>query len=798
MVAEVRPNTNVLGAPHADLEFRKLAEHIPTLCWIADADGYITWYNPKWYDYTGKTPSDMEGWGWQSVHDLRALPDVLEQWKAAISAAKPFEMVFTIRGADGVLRPFLTRINPAFDASGAVINWYGVNTDISLQVEAEDAAEQTEARFRMLADSMPQLVWSARPDGARDYHNARWYEYTGAPIGSSDGDAWAEMVHPEDRGAALADWARALAASEPFQSEYRLRRRSGDYRWVLAGGQPERDARGSVTRWYGACTDIEEIVQARMLMRRSHDELEALVRRRTGERNLLATLVERTDVMVMALDADYRILAINRANIDEFERVYGHRPKVGDNMLDLLAAQPEQRAAARDTWARAIAGEEYTVIETHGDPALARSDYEIKFRTLRNDAGERIGAFQFVTDITQRLKDQRTLAQAQEALLQAQKLEAMGELTGGVAHDFNNLLTPILGALDMLARRGVGGVREQRLIHGARESAERARTLVHRLLAFARRQPLQSAPLDVGGLVRGMADLVASAAGPTVAVTLDIADSVPPAKADPHQLEMAILNLGVNARDAMDGTGRLAISVTAESVEAGHPASLTPGTYVRICVSDTGKGMDEATRARAIEPFFSTKSSGQGTGLGLSMAHGLASQLGGGLTIDSQPGQGARVAIWLPRSVEPPSSGAGPRQTDAAGAHAGLVLLVDDETHIRDIGAEMLTELGFRVHEAVSPEAALAAVDAGLEPDILITDHLMPGMTGVELAYAVKARLPAARTLIISGFADVESLDPALPRLAKPFVQSELAAALAELRAAARGTEPGDPTSGRR
>jgi CheY-like chemotaxis protein len=231
---------------------------------------------------------------------------------------------------------------------------------------------------------------------------------------------------------------------------------------------------------------------------------------------------------------------------------------------------------------------------------------------------------------------------------------------------------------------------------------------------------------------------------------------------------MAILNLGVNARDAMDGTGRLAISVTAESVEAGHPASLTPGTYVRICVSDTGKGMDEATRARAIEPFFSTKSSGQGTGLGLSMAHGLASQLGGGLTIDSQPG------------------------------HAGLVLLVDDETHIRDIGAEMLTELGFRVHEAVSPEAALAAVDAGLEPDILITDHLMPGMTGVELAYAVKARLPAARTLIISGFADVESLDPALPRLAKPFVQSELAAALAELRAAARGTEPGDPTSGRR
>jgi PAS domain S-box-containing protein len=628
----------------------------------------------------------------------------------------------------------------------------------------------------VLADTMPQLVWSAKPDGGRDYHNARWYDYTGAPVGSTDGDAWIERVHPEDRDAALAAWTRALQASEPFQSEYRLRRRSGDYRWVLAGGQPERDPDGAVTRWYGACTDIEDIVQARLLMRRSHEELQALVEQRTGERNLMATLVERTDVMVMALDADYRILAINPANTDEFERIYGRRPKVGDNVLALLADQPEQQAASRAAWARAIAGEEFTIIQTRGDPGRAQSDYEIKFRTLRTDAGERIGAFQFV---------QRALAQAQDALLQAKKLEAMGQLTGGVAHDFNNLLTPILGALDMLERRGLGGEREQRLIHGARESAERARTLVHRLLAFARRQPLQSVPVDVGDLVRGMADLVASAVGPTVTVVFEVADPVPLATADRHQLEMAILNLGVNARDGMDGTGRLTISVTAESVDADHPTGLAPGPYVRICVSDTGKGMDEATRNRAIEPFFSTKGLGKGTGLGLSMAHGLASQLGGALTIDSQPGQGAAIAIWLPQSVEQLMSRAAARQTDLVRTQAGVVLLVDDEAHIRDIAAEMLTELGFRVHEAVSPEAALAAVDAGLEPDILITDHLMPGMTGVELAYAVQARRPAARALIISGFAEVETLDAALPRLAKPFVQSDLASALAQMRSSA-------------
>jgi CheY-like chemotaxis protein len=314
-------------------------------------------------------------------------------------------------------------------------------------------------------------------------------------------------------------------------------------------------------------------------------------------------------------------------------------------------------------------------------------------------------------------------------------------------------------------------------------------------LAFARRQPLQSAPVDVADLVRGMADLVASAAGPGVTVNLAIADTLPPAKADRHQLEMAILNLGVNARDAMDGAGRLTISVTAEWVEAGQASGLTPGSYVRICVSDTGKGMDEATRARAIEPFFSTKGLGQGTGLGLSMAHGLASQLGGALTIDSQPGHGAQIAIWLPQSFEPPASDDTPARQGATREAAGIVLLVDDEAHIRDIASEMLAELGFLVHEAVSPDAALAAVDAGLKPDLLITDHLMPGMTGVELAYAVQARHPDTRTLIISGFAEVEGLDAALPRLAKPFAQSDLVSALAELRLPVRAEEAAHRTS---
>ena len=210
---------------------------------------------------------------------------------------------------------------------------------------------------------------------------------------------------------------------------------------------------------------------------------------------------------------------------------------------------------------------------------------------------------------------------AEEALRQAQKMEAMGQLTGGVAHDFNNLLTPIVGALDMLRRKGLGGNREQRLIDGAAQSAERAKTLVQRLLAFARRQPLQPVAVDVAKLVIGMADLIRSTSGPQIRVVVEVQDDLAPAKADPNQLEMALLNLSVNARDAMPDGGTLRISAGEEQVGFGHTSKLEPGRYIRLSVADTGLGMDETTLARAVEPFFSTKGVGKGTGLGLSMVH---------------------------------------------------------------------------------------------------------------------------------------------------------------------------------
>ncbi|MDZ7281322.1 response regulator [Sphingomonas sanguinis] len=373
------------------------------------------------------------------------------------------------------------------------------------------------------------------------------------------------------------------------------------------------------------------------------------------------------------------------------------------------------------------------------------------------------------------------LALAQDSLRQSQKMEAMGQLTGGVAHDFNNLLTPIVGSLDMLQRKGLGSEREQRLIAGAAQSAERARTLVQRLLAFARRQPLQAVSVDVAALVTGMGDLVESTTGPQIRVAVEVAEDLPPAKADPNQLEMALLNLSVNARDAMPDGGTLRITATTEHVTAGHSSRLADGTYVRLCVADTGTGMDEETLARAIEPFFSTKGIGKGTGLGLSSVHGLASQLGGGLTLQSRLGAGTNVELWLPVSAKEVEQASATRRHDEDIADRGVALLVDDEELVRMSTADMLSDLGFNVVEAGSAEEAVQILGKGQTVDVLVTDHLMPGMTGTELARQVQQTRPGLPVLLVSGYAELEGVDADRPRLTKPFRKDELAAILLSL-----------------
>jgi signal transduction histidine kinase/CheY-like chemotaxis protein len=394
----------------------------------------------------------------------------------------------------------------------------------------------------------------------------------------------------------------------------------------------------------------------------------------------------------------------------------------------------------------------------------------------------------------ERLVMERT-REREEALAQlheAQKLETIGQLTGGVAHDFNNLLTPVMGNLDLLRRRLPGDdVKSQRLVENALQATSRAATLVQRLLAFARRQDLQPKAVDVSGLLAGIEDLVSRSIGPTIAVTVQSPANLPAARVDPSQLELAILNLAINARDAMPRGGSLVMEVGQQSVPPALRDTLRAGDYICVSVADTGVGMDAATLKRAIEPFFSTKGVGKGTGLGLSMVHGLAAQSGGALQLSSQPGVGTRAELWLPVADEQAAASEQTQVEAIMAPRPSTVLLVDDEELVRVGTAEMLMDLGYSVVQAGSGAEALGVLRRGeIEIDMLVSDYLMPGIGGADMVREARKLRPDLPALLITGYTNlVQGPGAELPRLAKPFRQAELASRIAELIDAAQARD---------
>lgn len=372
---------------------------------------------------------------------------------------------------------------------------------------------------------------------------------------------------------------------------------------------------------------------------------------------------------------------------------------------------------------------------------------------------------------------------AEEQLRQAQKMEAIGQLTGGVAHDFNNLLMAVLGNLELLRKHVAGDAKATRLIDGALQGAQRGASLTQRLLAFARRQDLQVGPVNLAGLVTEMEDLLQRSVGSRIAIEVAVPERLPPVSADANQVELALLNLAVNARDAMPDGGTIRIALNEAEQPAGSD-TLAPGRYVVLSVIDQGLGMDAETLQKAVEPFFSTKELGKGTGLGLSMVHGLALQLDGRLTLTSAPGQGTTAELWIPVSTADVQdhaqdvAPAGPR--DDAGPKR--ILLVDDDVLIAMSSADMLSDLGHQVVEAHSGKEALALIDGGATFDLLITDYSMPGMTGAELAKAARDRVPGLPILLASGYADLPSgVEMDVARLAKPYSQDQLASVLGKM-----------------
>jgi len=370
---------------------------------------------------------------------------------------------------------------------------------------------------------------------------------------------------------------------------------------------------------------------------------------------------------------------------------------------------------------------------------------------------------------------------AQEQLRHLQKLESIGELTGGVAHDFNNLLTAVMGNLELLRKRVPANPSTDRLIDGAMQGAQRGASLTQRLLAFARRQSLEPRPVDMVALVRGMDELLHRSIGPSIDMTVDLPPDIPAAQADANQIELALLNLAVNARDAMPDGGMLAIALDCAST--GGARDLDAGRYVRLVVSDTGAGMDDDTLRRAIEPFFSTKELGKGTGLGLSMIHGLALQLKGALRLFSEPGKGTRAELWLPvaeGAATTPS--AEPAAAEQPSRRHATLLFVDDDYLINLSTATLLEDLGHTVIKVTSGADALSVLQDGKPIDLLITDYAMPGMTGLELAEEARRLRPHLPILLATGYADLPTqTELELPRLSKPYQQRQLAEQIAAL-----------------
>ena len=695
------------------------------------------------------------------------------------------EQRVTLIGGEGrsAEHVFNATFSPVRDETGAVAGVFHPLVEVTEQVQAEAAMRETSRRLDAILNNTRQAVFLMDHQQHCVYANAAAEQLTGYTLAEMRGCPLHDVVHhkrPDGSHYPLEECPidRAFPERAQMSGEELFVHKDGSFYPVAFTASPLLNESGEPVGTVIEVRNIAEEKAREAALRELHETLERRVEEAVAARReadaLYRAYFENTPealfVIAVGADGGFLVEQINRA----------HEAGVGFKLEEVRGKRVDEilpaEAAARviETYRHVIeTGALYQyreVFDLDGNP----QHWDTSLVPVRDATGRIVKLIGSSRNVTRQVV-------AEEALRQAQKMEAMGSLTGGVAHDFNNLLTPIIGSLDMLQRKRSGDEREQRLLAGALQSAEKAKTLVQRLLAFARRQPLQPLPVDVARLVRDMAEIVSSTTGPQIQVVVEAPANLPAAEADPNQLEMALLNLSVNARDAMPAGGTLRISASAEKVSEGHPSELRPGRYICLSVADTGTGMDEATLTRAVEPFFSTKGIGKGTGLGLSMVHGLAAQLGGALTIQSRPGLGTNVELWLPQSTD--AAGAAEARLDAGRTPAaiGTALLVEDEELVRASTADMLTELGYVVHEAESAEEALALTDRGLRFDLLVTDHLMPGMTGTELAHELRARWPDLPVLVVSGYDDTDGLAPDLPRLSKPFRQADLAAKLADL-----------------
>lgn len=638
-------------------------------------------------------------------------------------------------------------------------------------------------RYRLLVDAITDYaIYMLDPDGIVTNWNAGAQRFKGYTAEEIVGQHFSRFYSPEDRSDGLPARALAIARTEgKFEREGWRIRKNGERFWAHVVIDPIWAKDGTLIGFAKITRDLTERRAAAESLRQSEEQFRLLVQ-------------SVTDYAIYRLDPQGHIASWNSGA----ERIKGYTPAeiIGSHFSrfyteeDRLAGEPERALSIARERGRFTA--EGWRVRKDG----SRFRASVLLDPIRDDKGELLGFAKVTRDVTERDEAQRKLDIAREALFQSQKMEAIGQLTGGVAHDFNNLLMAILSSLTLLERRVSGDASAQRLIDNARQGAERGAALTQRMLAFARRQELNPEPVDIPALLRGMNDLLQRTLGPSHPIGLQFPLSLPWVLADANQLEMALLNLAVNARDAMPDGGAISITASEATVDDRKPDGLAPGRYVKLAVVDTGTGMDAATLARATEPFFTTKGIGKGTGLGLSMIHGLADQMKGELVLRSVIGRGTSAELWLP--VTDPRQDAGVAPTSAPETvdqpRSLRVLVVDDDSLVLMNTAALLEDMGYVVTEANSAVEALAFFKDDTAFDLLITDQAMPNMVGTQLIERVREIVPDLPVILASGYGELpEAAIQNIIKVAKPFGQAQLAAAIRKVEVEQQACSRADP-----